>query len=123
MDDVHSARQAAEKGRLEEWVHAYLSGPLRLPLVAVTRVCGPEPDLEYPQAPVRWEAKVAAMAAEISDPLALPPFITEYRDGTLSLRDGNHRHEALRRRGVTEFWAIVWCNSAADAEAAAMRPT
>ena len=113
MHDVHSARQAAEQGRLEEWVHAYLSsgawadpafvaglrrqrrwwlGPLCLPLVAVTRVCGPEPDLEYPQAPVRWEAKVAAMAAEISDPLALPPFITEYRDGTLSLRDGNHRH-------------------------------
>jgi len=142
MHDVHSARQAAEQGRLEEWVHAYLSsgawadpafvaglrrqrrwwlGPLCLPLVAVTRVCGPEPDLEYPQAPVRWEAKVAAMAAEISDPLAWPPFITEYRDGTLSLRDGNHRHEALRRRGVTEFWAIVWCNSAADAEAAAMR--
>jgi hypothetical protein len=58
------------------------------------------------------------MAAEISDPLALPPFIVEYRDGVLSLRDGNHRHEALRRRGATDFWAIVWCNSAADAEAA-----
>jgi hypothetical protein len=78
-------------------VHAYLSsgGWADPAFVAGLR-------RERPQDPARWEAKVAAMADEIADPLALPPFITEYRDGDLSLRDGNHRHEALRRRGVTD---------------------
>jgi hypothetical protein len=139
---VHAAREAAAHGRLEAWVHAYLSsgswadpafvaglrrqprwwlGPIGVSLARVPRICGPEPGLEYPQDPAPWEARVAAMTAEIADPLALPPFIAEYRDGELSLRDGNHRHEALRRRGVTDFFAIVWCNSAADAKAAAAR--
>src|SRR2546428_12974622 len=101
MHDVHSARQAAEQGRLEEWVHAYLSsgawadpafvaglrrqrrwwlGPLCLPLVAGTRVCGPEPAPENPQAPGRWEAKGAAVGAAIPDPLAWPPVLPEYHE-------------------------------------------
>src|SRR5207247_10589600 len=99
MHDVHSARQAAEQGRLEEWVHAYLSsgawadpafvaglrrqrrwwlGPLCLTLVAVTRVCGPEPVLGYAQAPVRWEAQVAAMECELSNPRTCAWLSTEH---------------------------------------------
>jgi hypothetical protein len=61
-------------------------------------ICGPEPGLEYVQEPQLGR-----------------------RNGELSLRDGNHRYEALRRRGVTDFFAIVWGNSAADAKAAAAR--
>jgi hypothetical protein len=44
----------------------------------------------------------------------VPPLIAEYRAGTLSLRDGNHRHEAMRRKGWPACWVIVWYNSQAD---------
>lgn len=63
-----------------------------------------------------WEEKITGLARGINDPSALPPFIAEYRDGELSLRDGSHRHEALRRLGVTRFWTLIWFNTEAAYE-------
>jgi hypothetical protein len=44
------------------------------------------------------------------------PLIASYEDGVLSVRDGNHRHEALRRAGYRQFWTIVWFNNPEDRE-------
>lgn len=30
------------------------------------------------------------------------------------MRDGNHRHEAMRRKGWPTCWVIVWYNSAEE---------
>lgn len=35
----------------------------------------------------------------------------EEAEEALRIADGSHRHEALRRLGLTEAWAVVWCNS------------
>ncbi|HEY9229201.1 MAG TPA: ParB N-terminal domain-containing protein [Gemmatimonadaceae bacterium] len=132
---VRGARQAAAAGRIDDWVHSYLTesrganvlmaaglrlqtrwwlGPTRVKLDLLRRVCGPEPEMEYRTSADAWETKVSAMAAAIIDPEALPPLILEYRGDYLELCDGNHRHEALRRRGVKHVWALVWCNSEDD---------
>jgi hypothetical protein len=74
--------------------------------------------MEY-QTPVdAWEAKVSAMATAVTDAELLPPLILEYADGSLRLCDGNHRHEALRRRGEMSVWAFVWCNTQSAYDAA-----
>jgi hypothetical protein len=38
----------------------------------------------------------------------------KYLQGTLYIRDGNHRHEALRRCGADRCWVLIWYNSEND---------
>jgi hypothetical protein len=131
---VRGARNAAEAGLIREWVDAFLTsdrhganlpmavglakqrrwwtGPVRVPLSSLTRICGPEPEMKYRTTAEAWEAHVSEIAGAVSSSEDLPPLILEYRETELSLRDGNHRHEALRRRGDTHAWALVWCNTA-----------
>lgn len=132
MFDVRTAQRYAREGRIEEWVQAYLAagewanpgladglrlqrrwwnGPLELSLDDLARCVGPEPDMEYPDDPRHWAERTARMAATFTDPLAIPPLIAMYDCGALSVRDGNTRHEALRRRGWRTCWAIIWYNS------------
>jgi hypothetical protein len=40
----------------------------------------------------------------------MPPLILMNNDGELSLRDGNHRMEALLREKIKEYWVIIWDN-------------
>ena|SRR5689334_1748762 len=136
---VRGARDAAAAGLIEAWVDAFLTnegpgsnlpmalglkrqqrwwiGPVRVPLASLTRICGPEPQMEYQTTRDAWEAHVSEIAAAASDPEALPPLILEYRGQYLALCDGNHRHEALRRRGETHAWSLVWCNSREEFDA------
>ena len=72
--------------------------------------------MEFRMAPAAWDARTGALAAGFTSLEAIPPLIAEYRDGLLSVRDGNHRHEAIRRKGWLTCWVIVWYNSAADYE-------
>ncbi len=129
---VRGARDAAAAGQIDGWVDAFLTdsrganlpmalglrkqrrwwiGPVLIPLASLTRICGPEPEMEYHTSVEAWEAKVASIVAAATDPEALPPLILEYRYTSLGLCDGNHRHEALRRRGEECVWAFVWCNT------------
>ena len=54
------------------------------------------------------------MAAGYTDVLALPPMIVEYRDGELSVRDGNTRLGAMELLGWKTCWVVIWYNSEAD---------
>jgi hypothetical protein len=131
---ITGAREAADAEQIDEWVHAFLSaglganppmavglriqqrwwiGPVAVPVASLTRICGPEAEMEYRTTPEAWEARVAAiMNVELE---RLPPVILEYRGpGLLRLSDGSHRHEAIRRRGADTIWALIWCNSESD---------
>jgi len=130
--DVHTALRYAREGRLEDWVHAYLTagpwanpefsdglkrqrrwwnGPLEVPLDALARAVGPEPEMEYVVERGPWAERTSRMAGSFTDPMAIPPLIVEYRAGILSVRDGNNRHEAMRVRGWPTCWVVIWYNS------------
>jgi len=131
---INGAREAADAGQIDEWVHAFLSaglganppmavglrkqqrwwiGPVAVPVASLTRICGPEAEMEYRTSRDAWEARVAAIMAV--EPEQLPPVILEYRGpALLGLCDGSHRHEASRRRGRENIWALVWCNTESD---------
>ena len=70
--------------------------------------------MEYRVLPERWEQRITGLMRSITDLMTLPPLIVEYRSGSLSIRDGNHRHEAMRRKGWLKCWVVVWHNSEED---------
>lgn len=126
---VKTAQMYAQANRLEEWIHTYLNsgywanlglseglrrqqrwwlGPLEVPLSDLVRACGPEMHMEYRVDPAQWETRITTFARGIHDPLNLPPLIVQYRQGVLSIRDGNHRYEALRRQGHSTCWVLIW---------------
>lgn len=73
--------------------------------------------MEYQVEAERWRQKTSGMAARLADPMQLPPLIVQWRAGRLSVRDGNHRHEAAGLAGWTACWAVVWHDDPADSEA------
>jgi hypothetical protein len=135
---IRGACEAAADEQTDNWVNAFLSnglganalganvpmalgllkqqrwwiGPVLVPVASLTRICGPEPEMDYRTSVEGFEAKVAAIAA--IEPSELPPLILEYRGISLGLCDGSHRHEAARRRGAESIWALIWCNSESD---------
>lgn len=134
--DVPTAQDYARQGRLEEWIHAYLlggswanpglsdglklqprwwRGPLLLPLDHLVRACGPEADSEYYVPLEGWSLRTRRLADGIvasgGTPLTIPPLIINYDNRVWSVRDGNHRHEAMRLLGWPEAWVLIWYNS------------
>lgn len=133
--DVASACAAARERTIAAWVDDYLRagqwanialadglrlqerwwrGPLEYNLDLLQRCYGPEPYMEIQADEAAWESHIAGIAASLTDPYALPPLIAMYDNGVLSVRDGNHRHEALRRRGWSRGWVLIWYNSQQD---------
>lgn len=140
---VHGARRCAECGRLEEWVHAYLTGgawanlpfsdglklkkrywvgPVRVRLADLDRKCGPEEGMEFWEPPEVWERRVAELCASIEDVMAVPPLIVESANGTLRnpdgtffmVADGSHRLEAFRRMACEHAHVLIWFETAAQ---------
>jgi hypothetical protein len=136
--NLASAQMASLKGELEAWVQAYLQagewanpglssglklqprwwrGPHEFPLSALQRACGPEPEMEYRMDAEAWAVRTARLAASFTTLERLPPLIAEYRQGVLSIRDGNHRLEAIRLKGWPTAWVLIWYNSIEDYQA------
>ena len=130
-----SARVFAGIGRLEDWVHAYLTsdgnnqafsdglklcpryyyGPLKINLDALTRICGPEEGMPYLVDKDGFERRVAWLMEEIRNGADLPPLIVKWTGDGYELNDGNHRYEAFRRLGIEEVWAVFWMTEAEEA--------
>jgi len=137
---VEAARQAAERGELDQWVKEFLCspgsdnaalgeqltdpprhwlGPLELPIDQLHRLAGP------PGAPVieeidedEWRDDVEDLAEKIDDDeFDPPPVIVSHRRGQLVLEDGNHRVEGLRRAGIDLTWAVVAFDDEAERDA------
>ena len=131
----------AQQGKLEDWVHAYLLsdgrnkpfsdglkmaeriylGPITLPLDLLHRCAGPVHEgLPYQIHPEVWERNVRKLMDAASNGADIPPLIAHYvipegkQDGEFELNDGNHRHEACIRAGISVFPTIIWITEEAD---------
>ena len=51
---------------------------------------------------------VGEMAKSLQNGWEPPPLIVQYVKGVLSLRDGNHRYEALKKCGYDSYCVILW---------------
>lgn len=122
--------------QIEEWVHKYLCGsgnniplsdglklakrywigPMKYRLDALERICGPEEHMEFRQDAEGWEIGIQAMMESLEKGWTPAPFILTFDDKGISLRDGNHRYEALKRMGHEEHWVFIWCNNEKDYE-------
>jgi len=82
--NVATARQYVREGRAEKGMRY-------------------EEDAEY------WENAVTEIADGLGDPAALPPLLVCHDRGDFVILDGNHRHEAFRRRGWCSAWVLIGC--------------
>ncbi|ERJ12671.1 ParB N-terminal domain-containing protein [Haloplasma contractile] len=125
---VEEAESFSNEGRLEEWIHLFLNsagnnsglseglklekryfiGPVLLCLDQLYRCCGPEPEMEYYNSLESWEVHINKFRRLIRNGWDMPPLICHNTDEGLSIRDGNHRHEALKREGIKQCWVIIW---------------
>ena len=125
-----SSRAFGQAGCLAAWLQAFLRnegrnipfadglllaprryhGPERWSLSALSRCCGPEPDMAFRVDANAFERRVRALMETLAcGQWDMPPLIVHRdADGRLTLNDGNHRLEALRRLGVQEAWVLVW---------------
>ena len=123
-----SARDAAEAGRLAQWVVDFFAspgsdnaklaaavtfkeatyfGPVQFELDRLTPMAGPEGDeVVVPIAEEDWESDVREMSDSVEDEWEPPPLLVSRRKGKYLLEDGNHRYETLRRSGATHAWVI-----------------
>ncbi len=129
--NLATARQYAQEGCTEEWLQGYLNtpawanpalsaiiryqqplwvGPIEVELSQLVRCCGPEPQMRYPQPLSEWEDSIAAIVSNLKEPSALPPLIVRPVNGVFGIPDGNHRHEAMRRKGWHTGWVFLWCD-------------
>lgn len=126
---VESARRAAERDELGDWVVEFLAspgsdngalavalgdppriwiGPVRLRLDQLHRLAGPaDHPVICPVDEDYWRDDVADLAEKIDDGWDPPPMVVTFRDDQLVLEDGNHRAEGIRRAGDDEAWAVV----------------
>ena len=125
---LSSAKEFAEVGKLEDWVHLFLLsdghnktfsdglklfnryylGPLTMPLSLFSRCCGPEDNIKYPVNAEWFEKRVQSLKKTLQANDDMPPLIVHYVDHGFELCDGNHRFEALTQLGVNEYPVIVW---------------
>ena len=124
-----TARAAAKRDELGDWVAEFLSspgsdnaeladdltgrlawwlGPVQVPIDDLHRLAGP------PGAPVlqelgedEWRDDVDDLSRRVRAGHEPPPVIASYRNGQLVLEDGNHRVEAVRRAGAGHAWAVI----------------
>ena len=126
---VASAREAAQEGRLGEWVRQFLgspgsdnaplaqrlseelgwwAGPVQSPLDQLQRLAGPPGDpVLCPVDEEYWDQRVEAMDRLAEEGRELPPVIVAWRGDGFVLEDGNHRVEGVRRAGRRTTWAVV----------------
>lgn len=123
-----SAREFAQQGRIEDWVHAYLLsdgrnkpfsdglkkcprawfGPMDMPCALFERCCGPEEGMKFRVDADGFELRVGNLMRAISAGEDMPPLIVNCVLGQLTLNDGNHRFEAMRRLGIARCNVIVF---------------
>ena len=126
---VETARQAAERGELGEWVARFLAspgsdnaalahglthpprtwiGPVRLRIDQLHRLAGP-PDhpVLCPVDEDDWRDDVDDLEEKVEGGWSPPPVVVTFRGDQLVLEDGNHRAEGLRRAGELEAWSLV----------------
>lgn len=139
MESVNSltaCRQWAQRGQLEDWVHAYLlsdgdnvpfseglklepriyHGPVSMPAALFKRCSGPADEgLQFQVDRGWWEYKVGRITEAVRSGADLPPLIVNYwipegqTDGQFVVNDGNHRLEVCHQLGINLCHVVLWC--------------
>jgi ParB-like nuclease domain len=125
---VDGAREAAGRGDLGRWVQEFLRspgsdnavlgaelrseqsswyGPVRLPFDELQRLAGPADQPTLVRLADDDLERVDDMQESMDEGWEPPPIIVSYRNGELTVEDGNHRIEGLRRAGHSEYWSVV----------------
>ena len=89
-------------------VDRYWIGPITMPLSEFPRCVGPEEGMRYPIPENYFEKHILKLMDIIQSNNDMPPLIVHFYDHKWELNDGNHRHEAYRRLGITDYPVIVW---------------
>lgn len=125
---LETAIEAHQNGKLSQWLQDYLRGEggnkeladylvkeksptvsfVEFPLNRLKRSTGPEKEMVYVEAPEVWEKRVSSLVEKIEEGNKLPPLIVTDFGNPLSLSDGNHTHEALRRCGYDKYWTVFF---------------
>ncbi len=106
---AHGMRRRMREGKI------YWLEPLNFPLAELTRCCGPEKGLEYPEKEKKWTSRLNKLRRAIKKGEKLPVIIANPRPWpTLSIRDGNHRYGALRLERKRKYWTLFWFDSQKD---------
>lgn len=126
---VESARRAAERDELADWVARFLAspgsdnaplahklthpprtwiGPVRLRIDQLHRLAGPaDHPVLCPVDDDDWRDDVDDLEEKVEEGWEPPPMVVTFRDDQLVLEDGNHRAEGLRRAGEDGAWSVV----------------
>jgi hypothetical protein len=137
--DAAGAERAAKAGQLEAWVDGYLRsgdwanipladglhlaprwwvGPLEVELDDLSPCVGSGAEYEYDFPAEQLNGWIDEIACQFpTDARFLPPMIAEFRNGDLSLRDGNKRYWAMRQLGWESCWTLIWFNDSAEYDA------
>lgn len=95
---------------LADWLlkaKRYRLWPLIIQLDKLERTCWPETNMEYQLSEGSFNETVRRVQAYIEQWNSMHPLICQFKDNVLSIRDGNHRHEALRRLEIKKYWILV----------------
>ena len=77
-----------------------------VPVDVLDRKCGPEPEMKFWQDRKSFERHIGAIAASLDRVEDMPPLVVEAVGDRLSVCDGTHRLEAVRRKGWKTCWVI-----------------
>lgn len=121
-----AAIEAEKNGVLHEWVQEFLLSEgneglaralrdeqatmveiARVPLSLLRKIDGPE-EVHERQPLDKWEERVSTLEKLVQNRESLPPLIVTDFWKPLEIVDGNHRHEAFLRNGITDYWAIFF---------------
>ncbi len=131
---LKSAMDFASKNDIETWVHLFLNGegdnlglseglknkkrywlgPIEIETRLLDRVVGPELDMEYVEDEKWWNHNINEICIRLEDGWDMPPLIAETRNGSLSIRDGNHRLGALQKLNKEKCFLIIWDDNGED---------
>ncbi|MFA6253820.1 MAG: hypothetical protein WC640_00985 [Candidatus Paceibacterota bacterium] len=115
--DSPGGNQNMAKGmrRRFESGEVYWLGPINFPLHELTRCCGPEKGIEYPETEKIWIGKLGKLRRAIKEGEKFPVIIVNPRPWPiLSIRDGNHRYEALCLEKKKKYWTLFWFDNKKD---------
>jgi hypothetical protein len=130
----HHARKYAKDNRIEEWIHEFINnegnnvafseglkiekrifiGPIIMPLDLFNRICGPEEDNKYIIDNKSFDERISRISTRLQSGWDMPPLIINFANNVFELTDGNHRYEALVRRGIMEWDIIIWITGEDD---------
>ena len=138
-ESIKSAIAAHKKGTLLDWVNDFLKlegnvGLLKVleenrpkwvemvdfPLHLLNRIRGPE-DIPNRESLEVWERRVSKQITNLQKgQISSPLIVTDYWN-SLEIADGNHRHEALVRRGIKTYWTIFLLKSKSSIQSVNLR--